>query len=56
MERAGTSMWRSMRVEERPADAGAVSLDLWHGAAAFVARIAEVAAGAGIHGGHEHEA
>lgn len=42
-------------VEQWTADAGAVALDLGGGTAAFVLRVAEVAAGAGIHRGHEHE-
>lgn len=43
-------------VEERSADACAVTLDLRGGTAALVLGIAEIAAGARIHGGDEHEA
>lgn len=43
-------------VEERTADAGAVALDLRRRAAALVAGVAEVAAGARIHGRDEHKA
>ena len=42
-------------VQERPADSGAVSLDLWRCAPAFSALIAQITAGAGVHGGHQHE-
>ena len=42
-------------VEEGAGDAGAVALDRQRGAGALVARVVQVAAGAGIHGGDEHE-
>ena len=43
-------------VEQRAADARAVALDLRGRAAALMARVAEVAAGAGVHRRDEHEA
>ena len=43
-------------VEERAADAIAVTLDLRRSAAAFVFRIAELTARAGVHCRNEHEA
>ena len=43
-------------VEQGAGDALAVGFDLAWRAAAFAFRIAEVAAGAGVHGGDEHEA
>ncbi len=52
---AGTSMWRSMRSSKRAGDALAVTLDLDGTATAFAFQVAEVAAGAWVHGGDEHE-
>ena len=43
-------------VEQRARDAGPVAPDRRRRTRAFVLRIGEVAAGAGIHGGDEHEA
>lgn len=43
-------------IQERAADAGAVALDLRGGATALVLRVAQVAAGARVHRGDEHEA
>ena len=42
-------------VEQRAGDPGAVALDVQRRAAAGVGRVAEVAAGTGIHGRREHE-
>ncbi len=42
-------------VEERPGDALAIALDLGCAAAAGSVRVAEIATGAGIEGGNEHE-
>src|SRR5450432_2294065 len=42
-------------VEERAGDFGDVALDHGRGAVALAGGVAEVAAGAGIHGGGEHE-
>ena len=42
-------------VEQRAGDALAVVLDLSGGTAAIALGVTEVPAGAGVHGGHEHE-
>ena len=43
-------------VEQRSADARAIALDLRRRAAALMPRVAEIAAGAGVHRRDEHEA
>jgi len=43
-------------VEEGPGDARPVALHGWRGTGALVPGVAQVPAGAGIHGGDEHEA
>ena len=43
-------------VEQRAADFGDVALDHGRGAHALAGLVVEVAAGAGVHGGGEHEA
>ena len=44
-----------MRSSNGPGDLGAIALDLQRRASALLLRIGEKAAGAGFHGGDEHE-
>ena len=53
---AATCTWMIDAVQQRPGDAGAVLLNLLGGAGAGLLGVAVIAAEAGIHRGHQHEA